>query len=80
MFLDAAGESGIDLVTSDDKLRITLDESGTEIQVSSDGSISIRSQRDISITSQAGITIEAGGTLALKGRAVDVDGNMITLN
>jgi len=87
-FLDADGESGIDLVTSDDKLRITLNETGTEILVKSDGTIVIDSTRDIAIKSGANLSIEASGNLTLKGggpvkiegATVDIDGSLITLN
>ncbi len=86
-FLDADGESGIDLITSDDRLRITLDETGMEIQVKSDGTIVINSTGDISIKSGGNLSIEASGNLSLKGgpvkiegATVDIDGSLITLN
>jgi hypothetical protein len=86
--LDADGESGIDVVTSNDKLRITLDETGTEIRIKSDGTIVIEGTGDISIKSSANVSVEASGNLTLKGGAgvkiegatVDIDGTPITLN
>ncbi len=89
IFLDDPGKSGIALISSDDKLRIAIKETGTEIHVASDGTIKIEARRDISITSSAGISIEAQGQLSLKGQGgvriesggvVDVDGSLIQLN
>ena len=89
VLLDDASKSGIALITSDDKLKIALKETGTEIHVFSDGTIRIESTRDISIKSQAGISIEAQSQLSLKGQGgvkiesggvVDIDGATIQLN
>jgi uncharacterized protein involved in type VI secretion and phage assembly len=88
IFFDADGDSGIALLTSDDKLRISLRESGTEIHVASDGTIVIESQRDLTVKSGANLTVEASGNLTLKGSGgvkiegatVDIDGSPIMLN
>jgi phage protein D len=85
--LDGDG-SGIDVITSDNKLRITLDETGTEILVKSDGTIVIDSLKDISIKTSANLSLEASGNLTLKGAGpvkiegatVDVSGSLIKLN
>lgn len=89
VFLDGPDKSGIALLTSDNKVRIALKETGTIIHVYSDGTIDIEATRDISIKSSAGITVEATGQLNLKGQAgvkiqsggiVDIDGSLIQLN
>lgn len=89
VFFDDAGKSGVALLTSDDKLRIALNESGTEVHVYADGRIVIESTKGIEIKSQQDISIEASGKLTLKGSsglkaessgAVDIDGSVIQLN
>lgn len=88
VFLDGDGDSGIALLTSDDRLRIALKESGTEIHVRSDGTIVIESQGDLTIKGSANVTVEAGSSLTLKGATVsisgsgpvDIDGSPIQLN
>jgi phage protein D len=86
--LDADGESGIDIVTSDDKLRITLDETGTEIRITSEGTVVIESKLDLTIKSGANLNLEAtgnvsfkgGGPLKIEGATVDLSGSVIKLN
>jgi phage protein D len=89
LLFDADGDSGIALLSSDDKLRIALKETGTEIHVTSDGTILVESTRDITVKGSANVSVEASGTLTLKGQGgvtinssgvVDVDGSLIQLN
>ena len=87
-FLDAEGDAGIALLTSDDKLKIALKESDVEIHVKSDGTILIESTGDLTIKGSANVNVEATGKLTLKGASVtisasgpvDIDGTPIQLN
>lgn len=87
-FLDADGDAGIALLTSDDKLKIALKESDVEIHVKSDGTILIESTGDLTIKGAANVNVEATGKLTLKGASVtisasgpvDIDGTPIQLN
>jgi phage protein D len=89
VLFDDSGKSGVALMTSDDKLRIALKETGAEIHVYSDGKIVIESTKNIEIKSQQDITMEATGQLNIKGQrgmkiesggVLDVDGSVIQLN
>jgi uncharacterized protein (DUF2345 family) len=89
VLFDDSGKSGVALMTSDDKLRIALKETGAEIHVYSDGKIVIESTKNIEIKSQQDITMEATGQLNIKGKrgmkiesggVLDVDGSVIQLN
>ncbi len=50
VFLDDDSDSGIAIMTGDDKLRIALKSTGTEIHVFADGKIVIEANQDIQIT------------------------------
>lgn len=89
MLLDDPGKSGIALITGNKKLKIALKETGTVIQVYSDGRIEIEAGGDIAITARGSMKIKADGQLSLQGQAgvkiesgaiVDIDGAMIQLN
>jgi phage protein D len=88
VLLDGDDKSGVALLTADSKLRISLNETKTEIHVKSDGTIVIESTGDLSVKSSANVNVEASGNLTLKGggmvkiegASVDIDGTPITLN
>lgn len=88
VFFDDAGKSGIGLLTADDGIRIALNETDSHLAMRSGGSTSIVSG-DIELSSDGDITIKAGGTLTLEGQGsvkvkaggtVDIDGAIIELN
>ncbi len=89
VLFDDSGKSGIALITSDDKLRIALKETGSEIHVYADGQIVIESTKGIQIKSQQNLSLESSAQLTLKGEGgvkiqssgiVDIDGSLIQLN
>jgi uncharacterized protein involved in type VI secretion and phage assembly len=89
VFLDDDGDSGIALLTGDDKLKLSLDSTATTITVKADGSVEISGSQGVKITSDGAISIQAGSTLELKGKSgvtidggpkVDIDGSVIQLN
>lgn len=89
VFFDGDGQEGVSLITGDDKLRIALKQTGSQIHVYADGRIVIEATQDVEIRGQASISIEAQRQLTLKGSAgvtiessgtVDVDGALIQLN
>jgi phage protein D len=67
VFLDDAGKSGIALVTSNGRIRISLNESKNEIHLYCEGKVRIEAKQDLSMKSDQGVTIEAGTQLQLKG-------------
>jgi uncharacterized protein involved in type VI secretion and phage assembly len=89
VFFDADGQEGVSIITGDDKLRIALNQTGSQIHVYADGKVVIEATQDVEIRGQASISIEAQRQLTLKGSAgitiessgtVDVDGALIQLN
>jgi uncharacterized protein involved in type VI secretion and phage assembly len=88
-FLDDQSKSGIALLSADNSLRVSLNQTGTTIKVHADGSVEINGSQQVSITSDGAVSIQAGSTLELKGKSgvtidggpqVSVSGQMIKLN
>jgi uncharacterized protein involved in type VI secretion and phage assembly len=75
IFFDDAGKAGIAVISSDGKLKISLNETNSEIHISSQGKVHVESKQDMTLESQAnlnlkagqGLKIEAGTDLKLKG-------------
>jgi phage protein D len=75
VFLDRDRDDGIELVTGDESLRISLNKSETTIEVESNGDVKIDAQGDVSIqgkelklSAQSGVTIDGGGgNVTVKG-------------
>lgn len=89
LLLDDDSDSGVSLLSGDDKLELSLDASGTTIRVKADGSVEISGSQGVRISSDGSISIQAGQNLELKGTTgvtidggpkVDVDGQVIQLN
>ena len=89
LFFDDDQDLGVAVMTGDDKLRISLNATGTVIHVFADGKIQIEAKQDVEITSQQSITVEAQQQLTLKGNSgvkiqsggqVEVAGSLIKLN
>jgi len=75
IFFDDANKSGIAFISSDGNLKISLNETNSEIHISSQGKVHVESQQDMTLESQGnlklsaqqGITLEAQSNLSLKG-------------
>ena len=75
IFFDDDSKTGIAFISSDGNLKISLNETNSEIHISSQGKIHVESQQDMTFESQAnlklsaqqGITLEAQTNLGLKG-------------
>lgn len=89
VLFDDDRDSGIALLSSNDKLRIALKETDSEVHVYGDGRIVIEATKGLEIRCQQDISVEADGQLTLKGArglkvqsggVVDVDGSLIQLN
>ena len=75
VFFEDSGNSGISLITSDGKIKLSLNESKSEISIQCSGKVTIKAGGDMKLTSDAGVTIQAGGSLELKGASVKVTGD-----
>ena len=75
IFFDDPNKAGMAFISSDGKLKISLDETNSEIHISSQGKVHVESKDDMTLESQAnlklsaqqGITLEAQTNLGLKG-------------
>jgi phage protein D len=75
IFFDDASKAGMAFISSDGKLKISLNETNSEIHISSQGKVHVESQQDMTLESQAnlnlkagqGLKLEAGTDLKLKG-------------
>lgn len=74
VFFDDDSKSGIALISSDNKVRVALKQTGPEIRIYCEGKVTIESQGDMKLSSQGNISVEATNTLELKGQTVKVDG------
>jgi uncharacterized protein involved in type VI secretion and phage assembly len=83
IFFDDPGKAGVAFISSDGKLKISLNETNSEIHISSQGKVHVESQQDMTLESKAnlnlkaqqGIKLEAGNSLDLKGTAgATIDG------
>jgi uncharacterized protein involved in type VI secretion and phage assembly len=76
IFLDDDSKSGIALITSDGNLKISLNETNSEITIHCKGKVTLETDSDdISIKSGADVTIQAQGNVNVSGSGgVKVDG------
>ncbi|HEY5521317.1 MAG TPA: VgrG-related protein [Candidatus Limnocylindrales bacterium] len=81
VFFDADGKSGIALLTSDNKIRVSLDESGRELHVYGDTKVVVESAQEIDIKSEGTLNLQSKGKMTIKSDSVvDIDGSVIQLN
>jgi len=77
IFFDDDSKAGVAIISSDGKLKVSLNESNSEIHISSQGKVHVESQQDMTIESQGnlklsaqqGISLQAQTNLDLKGGA-----------
>jgi uncharacterized protein involved in type VI secretion and phage assembly len=75
IFFDDPNKAGMAFISSDGNLKISLNETNSEIHISSQGKVHVESQQDMTLESQGnlklsaqqGITLEAQSNLDLKG-------------
>ena len=77
VFFDDPGESGIALISSDNKFRISLNETKGEVHVYFDGKLLLEGTGDVEVKTQgnfkvdaSGVEIKASGQTAIKGATV----------
>jgi len=89
VFLDDDAKSGVAVMSADDSLKISLNQTATTIKVAADGSVEIRGSQQVTVASDGAVSIQAGTTLELKGNSgvtidggpqVGVTGSVIKLN
>jgi phage protein D len=89
VLFDDAGKSGIALISSNNNLRISLNETGNEIHVYCQGKIRLEAQGDLVLSSQQNVDIQAQSQLKLQGQAgaslkssaqVEIGGALVKIN
>ena len=71
IFFDDASKAGMAFISSDGKLKISLNETDSEIHISSQGKVHVESQQDMTLESQANLSLKAG-----QGLKVDAGTNL----
>src|SRR5437588_3728018 len=66
IFFDDASKAGVAIISSDGKLKISLNETNSEIHISSQGKVHVQSQKDMTLESQANLNLKAGQGLKLE--------------
>ncbi|HEY9288669.1 MAG TPA: VgrG-related protein, partial [Candidatus Dormibacteraeota bacterium] len=74
IFFDDSSKTGVAIISSDGKLKISLNQTNSEITITSQGKVTVKSQQDMSLESQGnlnlkgqGVKVEAQNSLDLKG-------------
>ncbi|MGA7989206.1 MAG: VgrG-related protein [Candidatus Dormiibacterota bacterium] len=91
IFLDGGSKSGIALITSDGNLKVSLNETSSEITIHCKGKVTLQTDSDdIAIKSGADVTIQAQGNVNVSGSSgvkvdggggiVEMSGSLIKLN
>ncbi len=80
-FFDGADESGISLITGQNHLRISLDDTQSWIELNSPGKVTISADGDMQLTAKGSLELSGSAGLKLKSDAVvEVSGQTIKLN
>ena len=66
IFFDDDSKTGIAFISSDGNLKISLNETNSEIHISSQGKVHVQSQKDMTLESQANLNLKAGQGLKLE--------------
>jgi uncharacterized protein involved in type VI secretion and phage assembly len=81
VFFEDSGKSGIALITSDAKIKVSLNESNSEIHIECQGKVLIKSQGDMNIESGGSLTLKGdGGVKVNSSGTVEVKGSQVKLN
>lgn len=81
VFFEDSSKSGIALITSDGKVKISLNESNSEIHIECQGKVLIKSQGDMNIESGGSLTLKGdGGVKVNSSGTVEVKGSQVKLN
>jgi uncharacterized protein involved in type VI secretion and phage assembly len=66
IFFDDPNKAGVAIISSDGNLKISLNETNSEIHISSQGKVHVESQQDMTLESQANLNLKAGQNLKLE--------------
>jgi len=81
VFFEDASKSGIALITNDKKIKVSLNESKSEIHIECSGKVLIKSDGDMNLESGGSITIKGdGGVKVNSSGTIEVKGSQVKLN
>lgn len=81
VFFEDSSKSGIALITSDAKIKVSLNESNSEIHIECQGKVLIKSQGDMNLESAGSLTLKGDGGVKLNSSGtVEVKGSQVKLN
>lgn len=81
VFFEDSGKSGIALITSDAKIKVSLNESNSEIHIECQGKVLIKSQGDMNLESGGSLTLKGDGGVKLNSSGtIEVKGSQVKLN
>ncbi len=69
IFFDDPGKAGIAFISSDGKLKISLNETNSEIHISSQGKIHLESQQDMTLESKGDLKLSAQKNISLEAQS-----------
>jgi phage protein D len=75
IFFDDPNKAGVAIISSDGNLKISLNETNSEIHISSQGKVHVECQQDMTLESQANLNLKAGQGLKVEaGTNLDMKG------
>jgi len=75
IFFDDPNKAGVAIISSDGNLKISLNETNSEIHISSQGKVHVECQQDMTLESQANLNLKAGQALKVEaGTNLDMKG------
>jgi len=75
IFFDDPNKAGVAIISSDGNLKISLNETNSEIHISSKGKVHVECQQDMTLESQANLNLKAGQELKVEaGTNLDMKG------
>jgi uncharacterized protein involved in type VI secretion and phage assembly len=81
VFFEDSGKSGIALITSDAKIKVSLNESNSEIHIECQGKVLIKSQGDMNLETAGSLTLKGDGGVKLNSSGtIEVKGSQVKLN
>lgn len=81
VFFEDQSKSGVALITSDGKIKVSLNETNSEIHIKCEGKVLIKSQGDMNLESAGSLTLKGDGGVKLNSSGtVEVQGSQVKLN
>ena len=81
VFFEDQSKSGIALITSDGKIKVSLNETNTEIHIECQGKVLIKAQGDMNLESSGSLTLKGdNGVKVNSGATVEIKGQQVKLN